>query len=952
MNNENILNNEDIKLENLNIFNDIEQEINSNLNEFEQELNNIESENISEEITEEDEDIDEEITNISGKALLTFGSDITLAAREGKIEECFGREKELAEMMEILVRRQKNNPVLVGEAGVGKTSIIELFATRMVNNQVPFILANRAIISIDLSKLIAGTKYRGEFESRIQSILSEALNEPNIILFIDEIHNLVGSGGNSAAEGMDAANMLKPALSRSGFQCIGATTNKEYERIEKDPALNRRFQPIQVEAPSISDTVQILYNLRPTLEGFHNVTILSESLKSAAELSERYITDRNLPDKAIDLLDRAAAREVIKATMISNESVVSKILNTTLNQISKLRIEAFRKGDITAEYIFQEIENAYKTFLLKWIENPLKLKKEMGILNNSTAGISTDLIQKIKIAILQECEKILFSPLKEKNKKLDLYTISTKQKKFTLNNKNNSLTRISSNIFNNFDLNNINEYLVKINYLLQNFALPENFDFCLSDYTSTNYIIEENSLSNTQANILSNTFSSLKPVLAKGVINSLIKNSDLKLSKSEKELIFSILGYSSKEKTKAALNNIIDNSNTSIDIESSDYKNIVSSNEIKSVVAKMTGLPLESLSTSEIQKLINLENNLHKRVIGQEEAVSAISKAIRRARLGIQNPNRPIASFFFCGPTGVGKTELTKALAATMFGSEDSLIRFDMSEFMEKFTISRLIGSPPGYVGYEDGGQLTNAVKKKPYSVVLLDEIEKAHPEVLNILLQILDDGRLTDSQKNLINFENTIIIMTSNAAADEIQRVIAKIRSKESNKKENINNTVVLNDLRAKINSELSSILINKDKATQENKKEVEELNEEMSNLKSTVLSKLSTLFLPEFLNRLDDIIIFQPLKKEELRYICDIMVSNLQKRLKSKKINLIVEESVREKLTHDGYNPAFGARPLRRQVTKNLEDLVSEMLLKNPVVASRDVIITLNENKEIIIK
>lgn len=951
MNNENILNNEEINLENLNIFNDIEQEINSNINEFEQELKKIEMENTLEEISDPEEE-EEEISSISGKALLTFGSDITLAAKEGKIEECFGREKELAEMMEILVRRQKNNPVLVGEAGVGKTSIIELFATRMVNNQVPFILANRAIISIDLSKLIAGTKYRGEFESRIQNILTEALNEPNIILFIDEIHNLVGSGGNNSAEGMDAANMLKPALSRSGFQCIGATTNKEYERIEKDPALNRRFQPIQVEAPSISDTVQILYNLRPTLEGFHNVTILSESLKAAAELSERYITDRNLPDKAIDLLDRAAAREVIKATTISNDSIILKILNTTLTQISKLRIEAFRKGDITSEYIFQEIENTYKLYLLKWIENPLKMKKEFNFNSTLTNSISTDLIQKIKIGILQNCEKILFSPIKKKINNLDLYTLSSTQKKNVLNKKNNSLSRISSNIFNNNNLDNVNNYITKINFLNNKYELLENFDFLTEDYTLNNFITESKTLINSQIDTSSTILSSLKPLLVKGVINSLINSSDLKLSSSEKELIYSILGHSSKEKTKDALNNIILTKESEKDLINLEYKNIVSSNEIRNVVAKMTGLPLESLSTSEIQKLINLENNLHKRVIGQEEAVSAISKAIRRARLGIQNPNRPIASFFFCGPTGVGKTELTKALANTMFGSEDSLIRFDMSEFMEKFTISRLIGSPPGYVGYEDGGQLTNAVKKKPYSVVLLDEIEKAHPEVLNILLQILDDGRLTDSQKNLINFENTIIIMTSNAAADEIQRVISKLRSKELNKKEIHTSNTVLTDIRNRINSELFSTLINKTKIQKESTKEVEELNEEMANLKSIVLARLSKLFLPEFLNRLDDIIIFQPLKKEELRYICDIMIVNLQKRLKSKKINLIVEDSVREKLTHDGYNPAFGARPLRRQVTKNLEDLVSEILLKNPVISNKDVIVTLNDKKEIVIK
>jgi len=749
-----------------------------------------------------------------GPALEIYGTDLTLLARQGQLEECFGREKELLEMMEILVRRQKNNPVLVGDAGVGKTAIVELFANKIVNNLVPFVLEGRTIVSLDLARIVAGSRYRGEFELRFQRVLDEVLAQPNIIIFIDEIHNI---GGTGSAEGsLDAANILKPVLSRSGFQCIGATTTKEYQRIEKDPALNRRFQPIKVKEPSVDETVHILYGIRPSLEAFHNVEILPGALRLSADLASRYIYDRFLPDKAIDLIDRAAAKEVIRLTNVTEGSIISSLVNASLNNIGTLRLEAFRRGDVASEFVFQEVENAYRNFLLRWIEAPLTIS-ESEEAKPLLSPISQALFDTMRISVLKRVDELLFSSSKPRSitkmvrriqnlsekKNSEIYNeMTTDVNNLTL--PNLSIYRVSLFLFGewlegeqfNFltstfkekyfsDLINVVHETNMLDYIYEMRAsigtnpvsVSITSDFCENDvefYEETFEILSE--LEENRINVFNDFVTELKPILRKGIVESLKYSSEISVSDDELTTIYNLLGYFSTDTGREFLFNLDDPDLIKRARKLGDFtglKKRITQKEIRELLADMTGIPIQSLTSVESQKLVNLEATLHKRVIGQEEAISAIAKAIRRSRLGIQNPNRPIASFMFCGPTGVGKTEVTKALAVSMFGAESDMIRFDMSEFMEKFTVSRLIGSPPGYVGYDDGGQLTDAVRRKPYSVVLFDEVEKAHPDILNILLQILEDGRLTDSQKRLVPFENTVIIMTSNAAAEEIQQII-----------------------------------------------------------------------------------------------------------------------------------------------------------------------------------
>ena len=960
-----------------------------------------------------------------GPALEIYGTDLTLLARQGQLEECFGREQELLELMEILVRRQKNNPVLVGDAGVGKTAIVELFASKIVNNLVPFVLEGRSVVSLDLARIVAGSRYRGEFELRFQRVLDEVMAQPNIIIFIDEIHNI---GGTGSAEGsLDAANILKPVLSRSGFQCIGATTTKEYQRIEKDPALNRRFQPIKVNEPSVDQTVSILYGLRPSLEAFHNVEILPGAIRLAAELSSRYIYDRFLPDKAIDLIDRAAAKEVIRITNVTEGSVIASLVNAGLNNIGTLRIEAFRRGDIASEFVLQEIENSYRNFLLRWIESPLTIPEESKPV---LSPISQSLFDKMRISVLKRVDELLFSSSKsrkitktvrkrkdlspERNREIYTELLSSVKDSQELNlslyrvslflygewiegDEFNFLTpkfkdRYFADLVNIVHKSNMYDYLCNMRQNITNDPVlftSEN-DFYIHDveeYEETFEVLSE--LEEKRIEVFRDFISDLKPVLRKGIVESLKYSSEVDVSENEMNVIYTLLGYFSTDTGREFLSNLDDPDLIRRARKMGDFtglKKRITQKEIRQLLADMTGIPIQSISNAESQKLVDLESTLHNRVIGQEEAVSAIAKAIRRSRLGIQNPNRPIASFMFCGPTGVGKTEVTKALAVSMFGSEADMIRFDMSEFMEKFTVSRMIGSPPGYVGYDDGGQLTDAVRRKPYSVVLFDEVEKAHPDILNVLLQILEDGRLTDSQKRLIPFDNTVIIMTSNAAAEEIQQIIKTYRSQnelelptelEENKKDE---TVYEDDYAGAIKFLDSPINENfltdiKDQLRVEfeksfrNLKEYEMLEKEIkgvtttdqkakkeedqTNLKSAVLERLSTMFLPEFLNRLDDIIIFQPLKPEELRKICDIMIREVADRVKQKQIILQVDDKVKAKLTREGYNPLFGARPLRRLVTKCVEDLISDNILKNPVTnKSRVIKIQLNEDDQVEVK
>jgi ATP-dependent Clp protease ATP-binding subunit ClpA len=957
-----------------------------------------------------------------GPALEIYGTDLTLLAQQGKLEECFGRDNELLEVMEILVRRQKNNPVLIGDAGVGKTAIVELFATKIVNNLVPFVLEGRTLISLDLARIVAGSRYRGEFELRFQRVLDEVLEQPNVIIFIDEIHNI---GGTGSAEGsLDAANILKPVLSRSGFQCIGATTTKEYQRIEKDPALNRRFQPIQVKEFSIEQTVSILYGLRPSLESFHNVEILPSALRLAAELSSRYIYDRFLPDKAIDLIDRAAAKEVIKLTNVTEISVISSIVNGSLRNLGSLKVEAFRRGDTATEFIFQEIENGYRNFLLRWIEKPVDIPTET---QNIRSPISQGLFNNMRLSVLKRVDELLFSSMQPRTgtkiikKRNDLSTIKNQSiydeiteaiKKKTK--PNLSLYRISLFFFGEWleaEQLNFLSFTLKKKYFLDlatvalQFGLSEYLFRIKSEMDENSFFdidkdfkqedIEQfqesfeilSELEVIKIDVVKDFLKNFKPVLRKGILQSLKNSAQISFTEAELSTVYNLLGYFSTETGKEFLSDLEDPELIKRSRKLGDFtglKKRITPYEIRVLLSHITGIPIEAISAVESEKLMNLEATLHKRVIGQEEAISAIAKAIRRSRLGIQNPNRPIASFFFCGPTGVGKTEVTKALACSMFGSENDMIRFDMSEFMEKFNVSRLVGSPPGYIGYEEGGELTDAIRRKPYSVVLFDEIEKAHPDILNLLLQILEDGRLTDSQKRLIPFENTVIIMTSNAAAEEIQQILKeeKVEDRSASKIEDKKSKTTvfqddyggaikflespitenfLVDIKEQLKLEFEKSFRNF-KSSDFFKKEIEKESQEKKSLKqkelpnklkNAVFERLSTMFLPEFLNRVDEIIIFQPLRPEELRKICDIMIATVAERIKIKEIDIIVEDNVKIKLTREGYIPAFGARPLRRLVTKYIEDLISEYILNHPILEKKKQLkIYLNHEEEIMVK
>ena len=631
-------------------------------------------------------------SKVKTPSLDEYGTDLTLAASELRLDPVVGREKEIERVIQILARRTKNNPVLLGEPGVGKTAVAEGLAIRIVNNEVPDILDGKKIVQLDMGLLIAGTKYRGEFEERLKKIMDEIRQAGNVILVIDEMHTLIGAG---AAEGaIDAANILKPALSRGELQVIGATTSDEYRKyVEKDSALERRFQPVIIEEPTIDETIEIIKGLKSKYEEHHNLIISDDAIIAATKLSSKYINDRFLPDKAIDVIDEASSKVRLKFCTLSPEG---KELEKELKDIIRDKEEAIRN---------QEFERA--------------------------SALRDD----------------------EANMKDKIREVSEEWRK-------------------------------------QNDA----------------------------------------------------------------------------------------------------NKPTVTEEDVAEVIATMTGVPVTKLTEGESERLMRLEDTLHARVIGQADAVTAISKAIRRARVGLKSPNRPIGSFIFSGPTGVGKTELAKALAEAVFGSEDNMIRVDMSEFMEKHSTAKLIGSPPGYVGYDDGGHMSELVRKKPYSVILFDEIEKAHPDVFNILLQILDDGRLTDAKGKHINFKNTIIIMTSNVGA---------------------------------------SMITNQSKlgfsAADDYKKDKYE------KLKDTVNEELKKAFRPEFLNRIDDIIVFSHLSKEEIREIVDLMMKDLFKRLSERELSIEVTDEVKDYLAKDGYNEAYGARPLRRLIQRKIEDQLAEEILSN---------------------
>ncbi|MFB2935768.1 ATP-dependent Clp protease ATP-binding subunit [Aerosakkonemataceae cyanobacterium BLCC-F154] len=643
-----------------------------------------------------------------------FGSNLTQMAGEGKLDPVVGRQREIERVIQILGRRTKNNPVLIGEPGVGKTAIAEGLAQRIANADVPDILEDKRVVTLDIGLLVAGTKYRGEFEERLKKIMDEIRSAGNVILVIDEVHTLIGAG---AAEGaIDAANILKPALARGELQCIGATTLDEYRKhIERDAALERRFQPVMVGEPSVEETIEILYGLRERYEQHHKLKISDEAIVAAAKLSDRYISDRFLPDKAIDLVDEAGSR----VRLINSQlPPAAKELDKELRQVLKEKDDAVRSQDF------------------------------------DRAG---------------------------------------------------------------------------------------------------------------------------------------------ELRDREMEIKSQIRSISQNKKTT--------------DASDKDVAPVVTEEDIAQIVASWTGVPVNKLTESESEKLLHMEDTLHQRLIGQEEAVTAVSRAIRRARVGLKNPNRPIASFVFSGPTGVGKTELAKALASYFFGSEEAMIRLDMSEYMERHTVSKLIGSPPGYVGYNEGGQLTEAVRRRPYTVVLFDEIEKAHPDVFNMLLQILEDGRLTDAKGRTVDFKNTLLIMTSNIGSKVIEKGGGSLGFEFSSNE----NEAQYNRIRSLVNEELKQY------------------------------------FRPEFLNRLDEIIVFRQLSKDEVKEIADIMLKEVFGRLLEQEITLEVTEAFKDRLVQEGYNPSYGARPLRRAIMRLLEDSLAEEILSGRIQNGDTVIVDVDDQGQV---
>ena len=650
--------------------------------------------------------------------LTDFGTDLNESAKQGKIDPVIGRDTEIQRVIQILSRRTKNNPVLIGEPGVGKTAIAEGLAQRIVNGNVPEILRNKRIISLSISSMLAGAKYRGEFEERLKKAIDEVQQHDDMIIFIDEIHTLVGAGATEGA--MDAANILKPVLARGEFQVIGATTLDEYKKhIEKDAALERRFQPVQVGEPNEEDALEILRGLRDRYEAFHKAKITDEALKAAVTLSSRYITDRFLPDKAIDVVDEAA---------------------------SKVRMKVFSAApDVKA------LEDRLNT---------VKKEKEAAVTSQDFE----------KAAKLRDEEQVLVKEIDDKK---------------------------------------------------------------------------------------------------------------------------------------------------SVAKEESDQKLIVTEDDIAAVVAQWTGIPVAKIAEEESETLLHLEDELHKRVIGQDDAVTAVAKAVRRARAGLKDPKRPIGSFLFLGPTGVGKTELARALASSLFGDESAMIRLDMSEYMEKHTVSRLVGAPPGYVGYEEGGQLTDAVRRKPYSVILLDEVEKAHADFFNILLQVLDDGRLTDSQGRTVDFRNTVIIMTSNLGAKALH----------------------------KNSTELGFLAPKKAESYSNDSKRID-----FKEAKKSVLDAVKRHFRPEFLNRIDEMIVFHPLTEEDLKHIVSILMSDVTKRLKERELQLEITSEAMQLLVKEGSDFTMGARPLKRAIQRLIEDPVSDLILKGDVTEGKTIKVDVKDNEIVV--
>ena len=713
-------------------------------------------------------------------ALEKYGTDLVKRAREQKMDPVIGRDEEIRNVIRILSRKTKNNPVLIGEPGVGKTAIAEGLAQRIVKKDVPKQLQDKTIFSLDMGALIAGAKYRGEFEERLKAVLNEVKkSEGKIILFIDELHTIVGAGKTEGS--MDAGNLLKPMLARGELHCIGATTLDEYRQyIEKDAALERRFQPVQVDEPTVEDTIAILRGLKERYEVFHGVKIADSAIIAAATLSHRYITDRFLPDKAIDLIDEACAQI------------------RTENDTKPAELDALDR-----KIIQMEVEEA-------------ALEKE------------EDELSKARLAELQ----------KELAEKRDARNAMNAQ----LENEKTAIERV----------NQLREKLVDLNCQVE--AAKENGE-------------------NEKAGKL---------------LYKYIPDVEKQLEEEERRI------QTTKEK------NIL-----------SDR---VTDREIAKIVERWTGIPVSRLVQGEREKLLTLDETLHKRVVGQDEAVQAVTEAIQRSRAGIQDPNRPIGSFLFLGPTGVGKTELAKALAEYLFDSEKAMVRIDMSEYMEKFSVQRLIGAPPGYVGYDEGGQLTEAVRRKPYSVVLLDEIEKAHPDVFNVLLQVLDDGRLTDGQGRVVSFKNAIIIMTSNIASQEIRDF-------------------------AKENESMGEMMEGMLKA------DVATASKKLAEFTNRIQDSLRATFKPEFLNRIDDIITFKPLSIESMEPIVKLQLEDVRRRLADRHVSLDVTPAALEHLSIDGFDPVYGARPLKRLIQREVVDRIADAAVRGKLLDRSHVLIDIDD-------
>ena len=707
-------------------------------------------------------------------ALKKYGQDLVEMARANKLDPVIGRDSEIRNVIRILSRKRKNNPVLIGEAGVGKTAIAEGLAQRIVRGDVPENLKDRTVFSLDMGALVAGAKYRGEFEERLKSVLNEVKkSEGKIILFIDELHTIVGAGKTDGA--MDAGNLLKPMLARGELHCIGATTLDEYrEYIEKDPALERRFQPVMVNEPTVEDTISILRGLKERYEVYHGVKIQDAALIAAATLSDRYITDRFLPDKAIDLVDEACA--MVKTELDSMPAELDE-MNHRITQL--------------------QIEEA-------------SLKKE------------TDELSKQRLVALE--------------KEMAELRDSFNSKKAQWENEKNAVNKVQS---------------------------------LRAEVESTKAEIEKATRTGDYAKAGELQYGKL-PTLQKQL--------------EEEEKI-------AEEKKESSL-----------------LRDRVTDDEIARIVARWTGIPVSKLVEGEREKLLRLPDTLHQRVIGQDEAVQKVSDAILRSRAGIANPNRPIGSFLFLGPTGVGKTELAKALAQALFDDEKNMVRIDMTEYMEKFSVSRLIGAPPGYVGYEEGGQLTEAVRRHPYSVVLFDEVEKAHPDVFNILLQVLDDGRITDSQGRTVDFKNTVIILTSNLGSDLILEDLEKSRANGKN-----------------------------------------ELSDEA---KSAIDQLLKRQFRPEFLNRLDDIVYYKRLTKQEIGSIVDLMLADLRKRLADKQLNLVVTDAAKNAIIDGGYDPIYGARPLKRYIQAHVETMIAKEIIGGAHAAGDTLTVDANAEGKLVLR